>query len=80
MKNFRPYYILGEVGQPGDYPYSDGLNVVNAVAAANGFTYRANQKVVYIRRAGESNERAHPMDASTMVLPGDTIRVAERLF
>lgn len=78
--NFRPYYILGEVTKSGEYPYSDGLTVLNAVATAGGFTYRANKKVIYIKRAGEQTEIQYPLTVSTPVQPGDTIRVAERLF
>ncbi|NNC38861.1 MAG: polysaccharide export protein [Hyphomonadaceae bacterium] len=78
--NFRPYYILGEVTTSGEYPFSNGLTVLNAVATAGGFTYRANTKVVYIKRAGEQNEVQYPLTVSTAVQPGDTIRVAERLF
>ena len=78
--NFRPYYILGEVTTSGEYPFSGGLTVLNAVATAGGFTYRANTKVVYIKRAGEQNEVQYPLTVSTAVQPGDTIRVAERMF
>ena len=80
MLNFRPYYILGEVTTSGEYPYSNGLTVLNAVATAGGFTYRANKKVIFIKRAGEQNEIEYPLTVSTAVQPGDTIRVAERLF
>jgi len=80
MLNFRPYYILGEVTTSGEYPFSNGLTVLNAVATAGGFSYRANTKVVYIKRAGEQNEIQYPLTVSTAVQPGDTIRVAERLF
>lgn len=78
--NFRPYYILGEVTTSGEYPFSGGLTVLNAVATAGGFTYRANTKVVYIKRAGEQTEIQYPLTVSTAVQPGDTIRIAERLF
>lgn len=78
--NFRPYYILGEVTTSGEYPFSGGLTVLNAVATAGGFTYRANTKVVYIKRAGEQNEIQYPLTVSTAVQPGDTIRISERLF
>ena len=78
--NFRPFYILGEVGQSGEYPYSNGLTVLNAVATAGGFTYRANKKVVFIKHAGEQNELRYSLTASTPVQPGDTIRIGERLF
>lgn len=78
--NYRPFYILGEVNQPGTYPYSDGLTVLNAVATAQGFTYRANQKVVFIRRSGEAREQRYELKSTTLVTPGDTVRIAERLF
>jgi polysaccharide export outer membrane protein len=39
---YRPFYILGEVERPGEYPYTNGLTVLNAVATAEGFTYRAD--------------------------------------
>lgn len=78
--DFRPFYILGEVNRPGTYPYTSGLNVLNAVATAEGFTYRANQRVVYIRRAGEDEERQYPLTSTTPVNPGDTIRIGERIF
>lgn len=78
--NFRPYYILGEVASSGEYPFSDGLTVVNAVATAGGFTYRANKKVIFIKRAGDFNEVEYPLTSTTPVQPGDTIRISERLF
>lgn len=78
--NFRPFYILGEVNAPGEYPYVDGLTVLNAVATAEGFTYRANQRFVMIRRSGSAVEERVRVDPATAVLPGDTVRVLERLF
>ena len=80
VANYRPFFILGEVTRPGTYPYAVDLTVLNAVATAGGFTYRANQRRVYIRHASESDERAYPLTPSTPVLPGDTIRIGERLF
>lgn len=77
---FRPFYILGEVVKPGEYPYSNGITVVNAVALASGYTYRANQKKVFIRHAGATAEEEVPLTSATMVAPGDTIRIAERYF
>jgi polysaccharide export outer membrane protein len=78
--NFRPFYILGEVNKPGEYPYVAGLTVVNAVARAEGFTYRADGRRVFIKRAGETVEREYPLTTSTAVAPGDTIRIRERYF
>lgn len=77
---FRPFYILGEVNRPGQYPYMDGLTVPKAVATAGGFTYRANKKKVYIKRGDRPEEDAFQLTAETMVAPGDIIRIGERLF
>lgn len=78
--NYRPFYIHGEVKSAGEYPYTNGLTLQNAVAKAGGYSYRANTKTVYIRRANETTERAYNLDQPVEVLPGDTIRVPERFF
>jgi protein involved in polysaccharide export with SLBB domain len=77
---YRPFYILGEVNKPGEYPYSNGLTVLNAVATANGFTYRANDKKVFIKRQDANQEQEFPLTSQLLVAPGDTIRIAERYF
>jgi len=78
--NFRPYYILGEVGLPGEYPYTDSLTVLNAVATAQGFSYRANKKVIGIRGIDDLEEQRVRLSPDLKVRPGDTIRVLERVF
>jgi polysaccharide export outer membrane protein len=78
--NYRPFYILGEVMKPGQYPYSNGLTVLNAVATAQGFTYRADTRRVYIKHQTENRETRMPLDPTTPVQPGDTIRIGERFF
>lgn len=77
--NYRPFYIIGEVDKPGQYPYTNGMNVLNAVAVAGGFTYRAEQDEVYITRDGEK-EKAYATDQAVKVLPGDIVRIPERFF
>ena len=77
---YRPYYILGEVKKSGEYPYRLGLTVLDAVASAGGYTYRANESKVYVRRAGSGAEQSYSLDAPVMVYPGDNIRVPERFF
>jgi polysaccharide export outer membrane protein len=78
--NYRPFYILGEVRQPGEYPYTNGLTVLNAIATAGGFTYRANDNVVMIKGADDSQEYRVRLEPTTKILPGDTIRIVERFF
>lgn len=80
VTNYRPYYILGEVERPDEYTYSSGLTIMNAVAAAGGFTYRANRNHVFVRSEGSERERKVELTSTTPVNPGDTIRVGERIF
>lgn len=77
---YRPFYIIGEITKPGEYDYRNGMNLLSAVAVAGGFTYRANDQMVYIRRAGQTQEHSYPATTTTMVYPGDIVRVPERLF
>lgn len=78
--NFRPYYILGEVNTPGEYPFVENLTVFSAVAKSAGFTYRADEKRIFIRHKGGEAEILYRLDGTTPVRPGDTIRVLERRF
>jgi protein involved in polysaccharide export with SLBB domain len=77
---YRPYYILGEVKKSGEYPYRLGLTVMDAVASAGGFTYRANEGKVYLRRSGGNIEEIYSLDEPILIFPGDNIRVPERYF
>lgn len=80
ITTYRPFYIIGEVKNPGEYPYVSNMNAINAVALAGGYTYRANEGEVYLRRKGASNEALVPADEATQIQPGDIIRVPERFF
>lgn len=77
---YRPFYILGEVNNPGEYPYTSGLTVMNAIASAGDFTYRADKRRVLIKSVGSPEEREVELTLSTPVRPGDTIRIRERFF
>lgn len=77
---YRPFYILGEVNKPGQYDYSQGMTILQAIATAEGFTYRANKKTILLKRAGSEQEVSTKITPSLPVRPGDTIRIAERYF
>jgi len=76
----RPYYILGEVNKPGEYPYVSGLTVMNAVASAGDFAYRADKRRIIIKSADSPDEQEVELTPTTIVRPGDTIRIRERFF
>lgn len=77
---YRPYFVLGEVKTPGQYPYLVGITALNAIAAAEGFTPRADKHAVFIRRAGSEQEQLYLLTPNLRVWPGDTLRLGERLF
>ena len=60
--NYRPFYIIGEVNNPGSYQYVNGMNVINAVALAGGFSYRADQDDIidHPRRLRRRADRRRP--------------------
>jgi polysaccharide export outer membrane protein len=77
--NYRPFFIIGEVKNPGTYPYIGGMRVVNAVALAGGYTYRARKDEILLTRSkGDGTPKKVGQDA--LVLPGDVIQIQERFF
>lgn len=77
---YRPFYIIGEVAKPGEYAYVHAMTVPNAIALAGGYTDRAVQSRVWVRRQGESVERELRADESTRIYPGDVIRVERTAY
>lgn len=80
--NYRPFYIMGEVARPGEYPFSMGLTLQNAVAVAGGYTYRANTRRVFLKRVEDPKEiLINISDGRPLpIMPGDTVRIGERFF
>lgn len=80
IDRYRPIFVMGEVGAAGQYSYVPGMTVHKAVAAAGGFTPRANQNNVDITRDINGKVMTGRVLTSDPLLPGDTIYVRERLF
>lgn len=77
----QPFYILGEVRDPGDYDYNRSMTVLSAVAMAGGFTYRARKNEVEImRRFGNETIVIKEVPVEEEIIPGDIIVVKERFF
>lgn len=76
----RPFFIMGEIKKPGSYSYITSLSVLNAVAMAGGYTHRANEKKIIIKRKINGEYKKIIVDENTKVFPGDTIKVQERFF
>lgn len=77
----RPFYVIGEVQEPGTYPYVTDMTALNAVAIAGGFTYRARKNDFYIKRLNKDGKMVRiEAKSGTILQPGDTLEVRERLF
>lgn len=77
----RPFYVVGEVKKPGNFPYVTDMNVLQAVAMAGGYTYRARQNRPLIKRLDASGRMvAVEARPETKIQPGDTVEIKERLF
>lgn len=79
VENYRPFFILGEVKNPGSYPFVAGMTVVNAIALAGGYTYRANKSEVLMTRKNDPSHKV-PARPTDIVMPGDIVEVQERFF
>jgi polysaccharide export outer membrane protein len=77
----RPFYVIGEVQKPGNYPYVTDMTALQAVAMAGGYTYRARQNNLYLKRL-DANGRMVRVAATpeTRIRPGDTVEIKERYF
>ncbi|MGE5538420.1 MAG: polysaccharide biosynthesis/export family protein [Gemmatimonas sp.] len=78
--NYRPFFIIGEVRNPGSYPYVNGMTVINAIALAGGYTSRAAKDRILLKRTVGNAAREQRVPEDGAVLPGDVITVPERFF
>jgi polysaccharide export outer membrane protein len=80
IQAYRSVFILGEVDKPGQYPYTEGMTLLQLVSQAGGFTYRANRGTIKLRHEGEAKEAKYRVDGDGMVRPGDTVVIMQRYF
>ncbi|WP_164847490.1 polysaccharide biosynthesis/export family protein [Sphingobium algorifonticola] len=80
LASVRPIYVLGEVNQPGSFPYVPDLTLAKAAALAGGYTYRAKIGTIAIRRTGMEQEVVVDATQAMPLAPGDTVRILERFF
>src|ERR1700730_3633158 len=80
IESYRPFFILGEVAAPGQYPYVPNMSVESAVASAGGFTPRAKRHAVTLPRTDQHGAIRAVVPLGTPLNPGDTVLVGERWF
>jgi polysaccharide export outer membrane protein len=80
IEAYRPFFILGEVAAPGQYPYVPNMTVESAVAIAGGFSPRARRDRVTVTHTDASGTGRYVVPPGTSLSPGDTVLVGERWF
>jgi polysaccharide export outer membrane protein len=80
IDSYRPFFILGEVAAPGQYPYVPNMTVESAVAIAGGFSPRARRDTVTLTHTDNGGSMRVVVPLGTAVSPGDTVLVNERWF
>jgi polysaccharide biosynthesis/export protein len=80
IEAYRPFFILGEVAAPGQYPYVPNMSVESAVAIAGGFSPRARRDRVTLTHTDGSGSMRIVVPLGTALNPGDTVLVGERWF
>ena len=80
IESYRPFFILGEVQAPGQYPYVPNMTVESAVAIAGGFSPRAQRDQVTLTHTDASGAGRFVVPLGTPIGPGDTVFVGERWF
>jgi polysaccharide export outer membrane protein len=80
IESYRPFFILGEVAAPGQYPYVPNMSVESAVAIAGGFSPRARRDQVTLTHTDGSGVSRYVVPLGTALGPGDTVLVGERWF
>jgi polysaccharide export outer membrane protein len=78
INSYRPFFILGEVAAPGQYPYVPNMNFESAVANAGGFTPRARRDRVTLTDGAAPSRMVAPLRSAPG--PGDSVQVGERWF
>jgi polysaccharide export outer membrane protein len=80
IETYRPFFVLGEVTFPGQYPFVPNMTVENAIAIAGGFTRRASRDKVTVTRKVQGVPARYVLPLRRPLRPGDTVEVSERWF
>jgi polysaccharide export outer membrane protein len=80
IEAYRPFFILGEVAAPGQYPYVPNMTVESAVAIAGGFSPRARRDRVTVTHTDASGTARFVVPPGSPISPGDTVLINERWF
>ena len=77
---YRPFFVNGEVGRPGGFPYQPGLTIRKAISLAGGLTARASPKKIYVIHENDPTGVPRLTTLNAVLLPGDIVTVDQSFF
>ena len=80
VTTYRPFYVVGEVLKPGEYPFANGMTAASAVALAGGYSPKAVKSTLYVRHQGDAEEVRVAAGEATPIHPGDVVRIDSTTF
>jgi polysaccharide export outer membrane protein len=80
VKEYRPFFVQGEVNSPGSYSYEVGLTVRKAIALAGGLTERASKKKMYLTKSADKNQGEIKVTMDQEIAAGDMLQIKESFF
>lgn len=70
-------YVQGEFKNPGQYAWTNGMTVMDAISAAGGFTDFADERIRLVHLDGSSQvfkwSATHPLTNNPVLRPGDNV-------
>jgi polysaccharide biosynthesis/export protein VpsN len=81
IAQYRPFFVNGQVRNPGSYPFQPGMTVRKAVSLAGGLSERASERrISLIPETQRDTKKSHAVSMDDNVGPGDIITVEESFF
>jgi polysaccharide export outer membrane protein len=80
IKEYRQFFIQGEVTKSGGYPYQPGLTLRRAISIAGGLTERASEKKIFVIRETDATKEKKSIDLDEPVYAGDSVTVEQSFF
>lgn len=80
VKEYRQFFVNGEVEKPGGFAWQPGLTVRKAAALAGGFTDRAARSKLKVIRDTDATRKTVDIGIDDPVWPGDIVTVDQSFF
>ncbi|MDZ7869920.1 MAG: polysaccharide biosynthesis/export family protein [Rheinheimera sp.] len=78
VDSYRPFFIYGEVRNPGSYSYQPDITLEQAIALSGGLLDRASRSAWQIQRGAD--KATFKASSDTIILPGDVIKIDKSFF